>query len=138
MLGNNHLGNIFAEVITIKTVCLGKTLGNCRLSRWISRAAVIYPQLNGGQNSVININNILFFQKNTSVTNNIKEIETDRHYIDQLDHSHHWQEFSLPGFLWTFLLMTLALKKIIMQIICLTWLFHYMWKWLRIVSEFYF
>ena len=137
MLGNNHLGNIFADVITIKTVCLGKTLGNCWLSRWISRAAVIYPQLNGGQNSVININNILFFRKNTSVTNNIKEIETDRHYIDQLDHSHQWQEFSLPGFLWTFLLMTWALKKI-MQIICLTWLFHYMWKWLRIVSKFYF
>ena len=34
LLGNNHLGNIFAEVITIKT------LGSCWLLRWIFRAAV--------------------------------------------------------------------------------------------------
>ena len=36
-----HLGNIFAEVITIKTVCLSKTLSICRLPRWILRAGYL-------------------------------------------------------------------------------------------------
>ena len=42
MLRNNHLSNTFCWGSYYKsTVCLGKTLSNCRLPRWISRAAII-------------------------------------------------------------------------------------------------
>ena len=41
LLGNNHIGNIFAEVITTKPVfASAKNFGNCRLPRWISKAEI--------------------------------------------------------------------------------------------------